>query len=319
MKTYRNFIWITLFTFTAVFTSRLLIQNNSSSASPEANQPAPDIQKKSDSISSPTLPTPEPHTKTPPNIGELVTTEKTLSPPEDDPEKIAILISSLSETDVCNWLGSLTNQNLTDNTGRLLIRRWVELNPIAAANWVSQLEDTSARQTLVDAAAVAWSEKDLPSALAWVESMPENETKHQALADLGYEIARTDPVNAMQVATQLPASDYANGLLLHSLAQYTLVDPGQSQQLALSLPIGPLRDQALTTVATAQARQDGNGAAQFAVDNISPGHTLDNAVIGIVQLWGQNDFASAAGWVQSFPESPLRYQAVQSLGVIGAP
>ncbi len=298
--------------------SRSWLQNKISSNAPAAIAVAATDSKKidfSDSVPSP-LSAAASQIKTSPPLAPTVAAETTL-PTEDDPEKIAVLISTLSEADVANWLGSLTNQNLTGNTGRLLVRRWVELDPSAAANWVSQLDDADVRKTLVDAAAVAWSEKDLPAALTWVEALPENETKHEALADLGYEVARTDPVNAMQIATQLPASDYANGLLIHSLAQYVSVDAQQSQQLALSLPAGSLRDHALMTVATVQARQDGVGAAQFAVENISPGPNLDAAVMGVVQLWGQNDFGAASAWVQSFPESPLQIQAMQSLGVLG--
>jgi hypothetical protein len=200
----------------------------------------------------------------------------------------------------------------------LLIRRWVELNPAAAVAWVTQLDTAAGRAELMDVAAVAWSEKDLPAALTWVESLPEDDTKHQALTDLGYEVARDNPVSAMQIATQLPDGDNANSLLLHSLAQFTSADAGQSQQLALSLPQGSLRDQALSTVATVQAKQDGVGAARFAVENISPGPNLDSAVIGVVQLWGQNTFADASAWVQSFPEIPLYNQAMQSLVMVGA-
>lgn len=238
--------------------------------------------------------------------------------PEDDPEKVAVLISSMSEAEVCQWLAKLTNQDLTANTGRLLIRRWVELDPSAAVNWVTQLNDDGVRQELVDVIAVAWSGKDLPNALAWVESLPEDATKHQALTDLGYEMARVDPINAMQIATQLPASDYANGLLLHALAQYASLDPAQSQQLVLTLPTSSLRDQALAIVATVQARQDSAGAARFAVENIPPGPDLDRAVMGVVQLWGQNNLFDASNWVLSFPDSPLRDQAVQSLITIPA-
>ncbi len=243
------------------------------------------------------------------NVGTIV-------PTAEDPEKIAVVISELSETEVFKWLGALATQDLTGNTGRLLLRRWVELDPAAAVNWLEKLSDPGVRQELVDVAAVAWSEKDMPNTLIWVESLPDGATKHQALTDLGYEVARVDPVDALQIASQLPASDHTDGLLLHSLAQYASSDPQQSQQLALSLRQGPLRDEALSTVATVQAKQDGAGAAQFAVQNISPGPGLDRAVIGVIQLWAQNDLASTAFWVQSFPASPIRNQAVESLDMI---
>lgn len=300
------------------FISRPLLHNKSlvgiSTASPLLkNEP-----KVPDQINATSLPVSEPQANAVQPIDQPLVKAEPLSPAEDDPEKIAVLIDSMSEAEVCQWLGKLTSQDLTGNTGRLLIRRWVDLNPAAAVNWVTQVGDTGLHQELVDVVAVAWSEKDLPNALSWVESLPEGGTKHQALTDLGYEVARVDPVDAMQIATQLPASDHADSLLLHSLAQYASADPAQSQQLALALPPGSLRDQALSTVVTVQAKQDGAGAAQFAVENISPGSGLDQAVIGVVQLWAQSNFYDASFWVQSFPDSPIRDQAVQSLGMISA-
>ena len=291
------------------FALRSLLQNKSSVPNSTAGAPvAASLKIPARVDSAPSLPQTI--------AAQAVAKAEPAAAPAEDPEKIAVLISTLSEAEVCKWLGTFAGQDLTGNTGRLLLRRWVELDPAAAVNWLAQLSDPAVHQELADVVAVAWSEKDLPNALTWVESLPEGVTKHQALTDLGYEVARVDPVDAMQIATQLPSGANADSLLLHSLAQYASADPQQSQQLALSLPSGPLRDQALTTVATVQAKQDGAGAAQFAVQNISPGSGLDSAVIGVVQLWAQNDLTGAAFWVQSFPDSPIRDQAVQSLDMI---
>ena len=272
-------------------------------AMPELINPAPALPVEPQLAAVPIVDPPSPALQSP-------------SAPEADPEQVAVWISSMGEAEVCAWLAKLADPDLTGNTGRLLLRRWVELDPAVAVNWVAQLGDAGARQESVDVVAVAWSEQDLPSALAWVEAMPEDDTKHQALADLGYEVARVDPVDALQIATQLPASDHANGMLLHALAQYASADPGQSQQLALALPPGPFQELALSTVVTVQARQDGAGAAQFAVENIPPGPGLDRAIMGVVQLWGQSSAADASAWVQSFPVSPIRDQALQTLGLM---
>ena len=234
----------------------------------------------------------------------------------EDPEKLAESISLLSESEVRDWLGKLSTQDLIADTGRLLIRRWSELDPAAAVYFVMQVSDASTRQELVDVVAVAWSENDLPNALTWVKSLPEGDAKHQALTDVGFEVARIDPICAMQIVTQMPTSDYSDSLLLHALAQYASANPEQSQQLALSLPRSPFREQALSTVATVTAEKDGAQAAQFAVKNIFPGPEFDRAVIGIVQSWGRNSFNDATAWVLSFPNSPIRDHAVQSLGVI---
>jgi len=238
---------------------------------------------------------------------------------ETDPEKIALTIRSLSEAEVTAWLARLSNAELNGNTGRLLLRRWVELNPSVAADWAAHVNDSDISKELVDLAAIAWSEKDMTSAMNWVQSLATGDAKNQALADLGYEMARTEPLNAIQLAAQLPASESSDNLLVHTLTQYAAVNPSQSQQLALALPVGPLRDQAIANVATVQARQDGAAAARFAVENLPAGGELDRAVIGIVQLWGQGDLTDTVAWVMSFPNSPLRDQAGQILTQFSKP
>jgi hypothetical protein len=318
LKTYRNLIWITLLGIAVVFLARPIPPNKSSIGGTDACGFVKPSPKVSDTVDSTPPLSPVPPTIEKQTVDQPIVKAESASPPETDPEKIAVLISSLSEAEVCERLGNFTNQDLNGNTGRLLIRRWVELNPTAAVNWVTQLADSDVRSELVDVVAVAWSEKDLLNALTWVESLPEDTTKHQALTDLGYEVARVDPVSAMQIATQLPTGDNGDNLLLHSLAQYASADPAQSQQLALALPQGSLRDQALSTVATVEAKQDGEGAARFVAENISPGPRLDSAIIGVVQLWGQTSLADASAWVQSFPDLPIRYQAVQSLNMMDA-
>jgi len=254
----------------------------------------------------------------------LVSVESPLEPveplatPGEDSEKIAVLIAALGEVEVREGLGSILDQDLTGNRGRLLLRRWAELNPNAAVNWLSQVGDAGVRRELTDVLAIAWSDKDLPGALTWVQSLPEGPAKDRAMADLGYEVARVDSVNALQIAAQLPASDYASELLIHSMAQYASADPEQSAQLALSLPEGSLRDRTVSSVATILAKQDGGAAVNFAVNNIPPGPELDRAVVGVVQLWSQDNASGSQAWVYSLPDSFIRDQLLQSLGIIGA-
>jgi hypothetical protein len=318
MNTYRNLFFIALIGLTAPW---LFSHGRAAKQSPETpaagNAFAPDAARTAaitpNPLSSPVTQSFVPSPSSPP----AADTQNVSA--ENDPEKIALQIDLLSEAEVREWLGRLSGDELTGNTGRLLVRRWVGLDPAAATGWISQLGDAGTRRQLTDAAAVVWSEKDMPAALGWVQSLPGGPDKTQALGDLGYEMARTDPVGALQISTQLPAGTETDGLVLHSLAQFTSVDPANSQQLALSLPTGPLRDDAMVTVATVQAKQDGLGAAQFVAGNIPPGPALDRAVIGVVQLWSQNDLPDASAWVLSFDDSPLRDQASQSLQVAGAP
>ena len=235
---------------------------------------------------------------------------------EVDPEKLADEIAGLSEAEVRTRLESLPSQELTGNTARLLLRRWVELDPTLAAGWVAQLPDATARGELTSVVGVVWSQKDLPAALTWAESLPEDDSKHRALTALGYEVARVDPLNAMQIAAQLPANEDSDALLLHALAQYASADPAQSQQLALSLPAGQMRDRVLSTMATIQAKQDGAQAAKFAIENVSPGPELERAVVGIVQIWGRSNPSEASAWVQTLSDPTLRERAMAVMDAV---
>ncbi len=318
VKTYQKYFWMTsLLTAISLLLVWSHLRNIPSQTDPVAIEVARD-----DSV--PAVFHPAPPIFSEPPSPSLVSVESPLAPvepsaiPGEDPEKIAVLIAALGEVEVREGLGSLPDQDLTGNRGRLLLRRWAELNPNAAVNWLSQVGDAGVRRELTDVLAIAWSDKDLPGALTWVESLPESPAKDRALADLGYEVARVDSVNALQIAAQLPASDYANELLIHSMAQYASADPEQSAQLALSLPEGSLRDRTVSSVATILAKQDGGAAASFAVNNIPPGPELDRAVVGVVQLWSQDNVSGSQAWVYSLPDSFIRDQLLQSLGIIGA-
>jgi hypothetical protein len=48
---------------------------------------------------------------------------------DSDSEKMAVMVSALSETEVTNWLAKLTDAELNGNTGRLLLRRWLASFP----------------------------------------------------------------------------------------------------------------------------------------------------------------------------------------------
>jgi hypothetical protein len=215
--------------------------------------------------------------------------------------------------DCFSGLQQLSQEDLRGNVGRLLVRRWAELDPVAAGQWAAGLGDVEARHELSAASALAWSERDLEGALAWAGSLPDGETRSLVLAGLGYEVARERPVEALHLAAGLSPSARPDALTLHALQQWAASDPAHAGAWLLQWPESGMRRRALADFATGLATRDGNGAGQFAVTHVAPGAEQDRAVAGIVQRWAQQDFPAAAAWVEQFSPGPLRASSSQWL------
>lgn len=235
---------------------------------------------------------------------------------EDEETSATILSRLVAQMDVIELRGHLRDLALEDlrgEAGQLLVRRWSQLDPESAVRWAAEMNDAAARQILCSAAALAWAERDMTSALAWAQSLPRGETSDRLLNALGLEIARTDPVLSLELAAKLPEGDTRNALELHAARQWAGLDPRAAKDWAAALPPGNRREQVLAAVTLAIAGADGEGAARFLVESMSPGPESYRAVIGVVQRWAQTDYPGALKWVERFPPTPLRETALAVL------
>lgn len=232
---------------------------------------------------------------------------------EDDAEALARSVSEMGVTELTSRLSAISLEDLRGNLGRLLVRRWADIDPLAAGRWVTQLGDAEAGQELATALALAWSGRDLSGALDWAYSLPAGDVQNRVVSELGIELARIDPVASMRLAVELPASSSRDGILMHALRQWAGQDVEMSQTWALQLSPGSFREQALAAVATVMADQEGERAARFAAEQLMPGLEQDRAVVGIIQRWAQLDYDRAASWAASFPDTALRENAIAVL------
>src|SRR5581483_2026371 len=85
---------------------------------------------------------------------------------------LAKIIPQMGTNEVITRLQNLSPDELRGDPGKLLVRRWAELDPTAAAAWTTRLTDTESRQELSVAVALVWSGNDMPAALAWAHSLP---------------------------------------------------------------------------------------------------------------------------------------------------
>lgn len=225
-------------------------------------------------------------------------------------------LASVPSSEIVNTLNQLTTEQLSADAGRLLIRRWAEYDPRAAATWIDQLSDVFAKHELSAVVAVLWAEQNFSESLAWVHSLPDGDTKNNAMTQLGFETARTSPIDSLHIAFEIPASNSRDDLLIHGLKQWAIEDAEGASEWVKSIPAGPLRERALADVATVISDQDGLAGANLATLNIPPGPQLERAVIGIVQRWCQNEPDATSAWVAQFSDSPLQQNALNQIALI---
>ena len=225
------------------------------------------------------------------------------------------LVASYPAADLQRILEGLVNAKgpeLSELRKRLL-QRWVSSDPLPAGRWAAGLSDQGAQKECVAQIAEVWSQADLPKALAWVDQLPAGQAKSAAVVALSYELVKVDPVEMLSRVAALPPGKERDDLLLHGVNQWSATDPAGASDWALQITDERLRARILGAVATTWASSDPVSAANFAVDKISAGPEQDNALVGIVQRWGQTAPESTAKWLEQFPDLPVRNAAEQNL------
>ncbi|HTL55406.1 MAG TPA: hypothetical protein VL361_06980 [Candidatus Limnocylindrales bacterium] len=198
-----------------------------------------------------------------------------------------------------------------------LLRRWAELRPDQAAEWASALPADSTRGTALAQVATAWANIDPQAAAGWLRSLPETEEwTTAAVMAFTYEATRSTPLVALEAAGRLAPSPERDAALAHAMSQWASSDPNQAYGWASNIPDPGLRDQLLAVVLTAAADQHGAIAAKLAATQFNPGDEQNRLVVSIIQRWAQTSPETAAGWIEQFPEGPLRSAALENLTAI---
>lgn len=234
-------------------------------------------------------------------------------------EKLERLANGIALVDLPSAAAFLHQQNSSElgrDLGRLVLRRWTENNPRAAADWVSTWPAGSPRQEAVHDVAVVWAGQTLSGAAEWARQLPDDLERQDGLSAVAYEAAQTEPLEALRLALELPESQVRIDLIAHTVRQWATRD---SQAAVaewagqLPEPESDLRARVLADVAIAWAESDPVGAATLAIHSVPAGKPQADALVGIVQRWVQNEPEKAATWVEAFPEGPLRDASLEEL------
>jgi len=235
--------------------------------------------------------------------------------PELENDKLAQVAAEVPDDDLRRALDS-SLQDHTDFASQLrelLIRRWAEIDPAAAASWASGLQDPSIAASLTQQIATAWANKDLTAAVEWVDGLPDGATRQAVVLSLGYEAARNNSFGAFGLVAALPPSSERDSLLIHVARQWAATDPSEAVIWADRVPDTALRERLISAVAIASATKDPSAAAFLIATNLTPGQMQDQAAVSIAQRWVQTDAEGAASWISLFPDADVKRAALSAL------
>jgi hypothetical protein len=150
----------------------------------------------------------------------------------------------------------------------------------------------------------AWARRDPETALIWGQQQTNN-------ADACFQIAQADPGRAVKLAEQLNLN---KDTVSQNLAQqWAGQDLTTAYNWISAQPAGDRRDALATGLTFVWSQSEPLNAAQFVVQQMSPGPAQDEAIMMVLHQWALTDFAGASAWAQQFPDNPLRIRALNEL------
>lgn len=230
-------------------------------------------------------------------------------------DELELAVENIAAADVPATLASLASQPGLDaaEMRKLLVRRWADSNPAAAAAWAVKFPEGELRNTALEQISLAWANADLPSATAWLGDLPAGDSKRIATMATAYEAARTDPIVALELGSTLAPSRERDELLAFAVSQWATDNLAAAMDWAGKISDRGLREETFAAIAVASATANASTAATLIVNALAPGEAQTRAVVAITQRWTQVAPADAAEWISMFPELPLRDAAVDNL------
>ena len=252
-----------------------------------------------------------PETEASPSIRNDATSETDT----ETTEATDLATEALAESELSAVLNQHSSQSVWQATERLvlLVGRWAERDPHAAAAWATEFPEGPTRNNLLEQVAIVWVSTNSSEAVDWLLSLPAGESRQTAMTGAAYEAAQVDPITALKLASELPAGQNRDSLLEHAISQWAHQDFAAASQWVEMLSDTDLREQLLAAAAISAASENPADAARLIANALAPGETQARAAVSITQRWAQSSPSDAATWIAQFPEIPARDAAVENL------
>jgi hypothetical protein len=173
-------------------------------------------------------------------------------------------MEALADEDVPGILQRLDEHLRRSEFGILLVRRWAQADPGAAAQWVEQLTDGEERNGLLVQVATLWSNHDLAASAEWAKSLSDENSRQTALFAVTEEAIRQTPASALQLAGGLSAAPARQQLTIRALNEWAVQEPVAALQWVAAVTDPVWQQQLRASLVPVIATLDGRSGARLA-------------------------------------------------------
>lgn len=175
------------------------------------------------------------------------------------------------------------------------------------------LEKGSERDALVRELLSGWASRDAEAALNWVSSLEDPSARHSARSIVCLTVAEKNPRHAVELALAHGADEDDDGGLLECLAmQWCEKESDTVLDWAFTQPQGEWRNRLVARASFVLSKSDPVAAAHL-VSGLEPGILQDEAAMAVLHQWALKDSSAALEWAEEFSESALRERALAEI------
>jgi hypothetical protein len=190
------------------------------------------------------------------------------------------------------------------------VRQRLMSDPVAALDWMSLHPNVQPQlQTFLH----DWRQSDKNAMQQTISALPDGPWKEQVVTAAANEALTTDPESAVGLAMQMDAAPQQNPWLNMAMTEWAKQDPYAAAQRANQAGDVTLQQQLFKDVTVGLAGSNPQQAADFAMQFITNGKTLNDSMGEIAWAWALQDPASASAWLAQLPGGDAQQSALQNL------
>lgn len=219
------------------------------------------------------------------------------------------LLSLVKGENAGEILQSLSPEELETPFSVAVLRRWMQVSPALATNWVSTRAD-SPENSLMAAAAEEWA-NNKPELLNYLNRIPDTPWKQNFINAAGLELSSKDPHGAIDLAQHMRAGDEQTHLLQAVVCDWISREPTAALNWVIDVHEPVLREQLTAAAAKSYALVEPNLAADWLITTVRSEELRKEAVLNIVETWGARSPENAAKWVTASLDGSTRKAAAE--------
>lgn len=199
----------------------------------------------------------------------------------------------------------------------LAVNKWGATNPHDAWVWVSQNLSGPLREQALTDLMIGWTRRDPAGAAAWLASTAV--TSQALYAATATTWAEQDRHGALDWADRLKIPHIRSAALTAAVLESARQDPAETAQVVTpKLESEPNAPELATVLADVWGTDDPAATARW-VETLPPGPVREQAAGTLANVWATQDIEGAIAWSASLEDSPMRRQVIAHLGtVLGA-